>query len=288
VHITDGDTLSVIADAESGDNSHRIRVRILGIQAIEMTSYSDDPTQVQGECMAVAAYNRLRELTLGKRVQLSAMIPEAESRGRPVRSIAVLAPDGVWKDVGEILISEGLVLPMPSKDSYTWNYRYQSLAQRAAEQRIGLYNPTNCGNGPTPDAQFAIAVQPMGNGDREYATITNTSQTSVDLSQWYLRDSGYRGPHAHGFVFPDGAQLRPGHSLRVFVGRGRNRYASYFMGIYRGNIFNEPTGAPAYEGDGAYLFDPIGNLRAFTMYPVVVTAQDTSTEPSDNTARMSR
>jgi hypothetical protein len=228
----------------------------------------------------VPAYQRLRELTLGKRVQLSVIDPSAESRSRPVRSVAFLQPDGVWQDVGEVLVAEGLVVPMPSKGAYTWNHRYESLAQRAAEEHLGLFDPNACGPRDQPEATLRVDVQPLGNGNREFAQVTNEGTTPVDLSQWYLRDSGYHGPHAHGFTFPQGTMVRPGHSVRVYVGRGRNRWESFFFGLYRGNVFNEPTAGPIYEGDGAYLFDAAGSLRAWRMYPEVTTAQNTDTEPT--------
>lgn len=279
VHVTDGDTLSVVPDGETGGEDSGVRVRILGIQAIEMTHYSDDPTQVRGECMAVPAYNRVRQLAYGRRVRLSVLRTSAASRGRPVRSVAVPVDGGQWQDLGELLIAEGLALPMPSKGEYSWNYRYESLAQRAREQHLGIFNPQACGVGPAGDAHLSVQVHSQGNGDREYAQVSNASATAVDLAGWYLRDSGYHGPHAHGFTFPTGTRLPAGRTLRVYVGRGHNTGSRFYMGLRWGNIFNEPSSSPVFEGDGAYLFDPLGNLRASVMYPDVITAQTTDTEP---------
>ena len=59
--------------------------------------------------------------------------------------------------------------------------------------------------------------------------------------------------------FLSGTVLGRGQSLRVKVGRGRPHGRVFYWGLNR----------PAFEnsGDGGYLFDPRGDIRAFQIYP---------------------
>jgi micrococcal nuclease len=52
----------------------------------------------------------------------------------------------------------------------------------------------------------------------------------------------------------------------VHPGRGRNTATDLYWGLDI-PIFENATGAPTYMGDGGYLFDPQGDLRAWQQYP---------------------
>ena len=71
-----------------------------------------------------------------------------------------------------------------------------------------------------------------------------------------MRDSALRR-----YVFPDWATLPPGESLTVYVGAGTDTWTEFFWD-QRKPIFENPTGGERAMGDGAYLFDPQGDLRA--------------------------
>jgi len=50
------------------------------------------------------------------------------------------------------------------------------------------------------------------------------------------------------------------------VGRGDNTANRLYWGLGE-NIFANVTEGSQYMGDGAWLFDPKGDLRAWDMYP---------------------
>jgi hypothetical protein len=50
------------------------------------------------------------------------------------------------------------------------------------------------------------------------------------------------------------------------VGRGDDDIDTLYWGL-REPVFTNASGAPRYLGDGAFLFDPQGDIRAYDMYP---------------------
>src|SRR5215217_5352129 len=109
-YVDDGDTLD--ADVPGDGLGGLLRIRVIGIQAMEQTSYR--AAQRAGDCHAVDATNRLEQLVRRskKRVRVTALYPESRSRGRRLRWIAVRYK-GRWRDVGRILIAEGQALWWP-------------------------------------------------------------------------------------------------------------------------------------------------------------------------------
>jgi hypothetical protein len=90
---------------------------------------------------------------------------------------------------------------------------------------------------------------PLGN---EYVRIDHRGGAgAISLRGWYVRDAAQRR-----YVFRYGT-LRPGSSVTLYVRNG----PSPFQWHRPGPIFENAS------GDGAYLFDPRGNLRAARMYP---------------------
>ena len=86
-YVDDGDTLD--ADVPRDGLGGLLRVRLIGAQAMEQTSYR--ASQRAGDCHAVDATNRLEQLvkrSKGK-IRVASLYPESRSRGRRLRSIAV-------------------------------------------------------------------------------------------------------------------------------------------------------------------------------------------------------
>jgi hypothetical protein len=91
--------------------------------------------------------------------------------------------------------------------------------------------------------------------------ISNPSAENVSLAGWWLRDSALRR-----YRFPSWAVVPARGSIRLHAGRGADTPRALHWGL----------SAPAFEnasfddramGDGAYLFDPQGDLRAWMTYP---------------------
>ena len=261
VHVHDGDTMEV----RSGGNN--LRIRVTGIQAMEQTVYSSYATRRRGECHAVAATNRLEQLVRrgGGIVRLAAQDNASRSGKRLRRSVAVRS-GGAWRDVGRVLVSEGHALWLTNPDEWAWNAIYADAAERAREQRLRLWHPDACGAGPSAGADLDVRVNwdadgvDMGNPNGEWIRVVNRSDRDVPLGGWSVRDSALRR-----FTFPGSATVKAGDSVTVRVGRGTAQGSVFHWGLGE-PVFENPVGDGRNVGDGGYLFDPDGDLRASDNY----------------------
>ncbi|HEV3001791.1 MAG TPA: lamin tail domain-containing protein [Solirubrobacteraceae bacterium] len=261
VHVHDGDTLEVRSAGRT------LRVRVTGIQAMEQTVYSSFPSRRRGECHAVAATNRLEQLVERSRnvVRLAAQDPSSRSGGRWRRSVAVRAGGG-WRDVGEVMVAEGHALWLTNPVEWAWNARYAAAAERAAAQGLRLWDTDACGAGPSAGADLEVRVNwdadgvDVENPNGEWIRVANRSQQDVPIAGWWVRDSALRR-----FRFPSGAAVAAGGAVTVRVGRGEASGTVFHWGLDE-PAFENPAGDGRGVGDGAYLFDPDGDLRAWEMY----------------------
>lgn len=82
-----------------------------------------------------------------------------------------------------------------------------------------------------------------------------------------MRDSSYHGKSARGYEFRAKTSVPAGGAVVLHTGKGKNGGGHYYWGMKRGTrVFDNVTGAPTFMGDGAYLFDPQGDLRAAERY----------------------
>ncbi len=263
VSINDGDTIGVRIDGH-----RRVReVRFTGVQAMELHRYN--PKHWRGECNSVEAAKRVRTLVHRShmRVLLSAEHPGKRFTYRLGRFISVRV-HGTWRDLGAIEMAEGHTLWMSDEQEQAWNSVYNRLGQEAEQKHIGLWDPAHCGSGPEQDVPLRLWVNwdPHGvdqaDPNNEWVKIQNLSPTTpVPLSHWWMRDSGLRR-----YSFPRGTVLRPGATITVHDGHGQGSGDSFYWGL----------GVPVFQniGDGAYLFDPQGDLRASMVFPCVVACSD--------------
>ncbi len=267
-YVADGDTVDVKLST-----GKTVRVRLLSIQAMEQYTYPESNQGIKGECHAAEATLRLRDLIYQKEVRLSSFSSSIKSRGRQYRFISVQI-DGVWRDVGAYLISEGLALPMLNPTEYSYNWYYMAFSQWAAKRGVGLFNTSFCGDGPDQNAQLSVSVQwdapgnDATNGNGEYMAITNGGTAAVDLSGWWVRDSGLQGWKGRHYTFPKGTSIPAGGTIRVHPDKGHHTATDYYMGDH-GPIFENVETGKVFMGDGGYLFDPQGDLRAWQQYPTI-------------------
>src|SRR3954451_5586958 len=263
--VDDGDTLD--ANVRGDGRGGRLRVRLAGIQAMELTSYIS--SRRAGDCHAVDATRRLEQLVKRSkgRVRLSALYPESRAKGRLLRSVA-LRIGGRWRDVGRILLSEGLALWWPGHDEDASNMRYIVVAQKAAARGRGLFATNACGLGPSEGhplglwAQWDADGSDAANLNGEYVKVRNYDPVNwLPLDGWWIRDSGLTR-----FTFPPGAAVAPNSSVTVHVGEGVDGAGEYYWNRTTA-VFGNPSRDNPEEGDGAYLFDPQGDLRAWMIYP---------------------
>ena len=269
--INDGDTIGVDID---GDGSHRqYQIRFTGIQAMEETRYSQDVAKLRGQCHAVAAAVLVHRLvSLGHhRVRLTSQHPRSDSLGRLFRYLAVEI-GGRWQDIGQAEMARGLTLWMNQPDDPLWNATYNELGQEAAQRHIGMFDTTTCGSGPAQDIPLKTWVMSDPPGpdtpSGEWVKVENLDPSrSIDLGHWWIRDSGLRR-----FTLPAGTRLGPGATLTLHVGPGSSGGSDFYWGLRQTIFENSATGRG--DGDGAYVFDPQGDLRAWSIYPCLVACVD--------------
>jgi endonuclease YncB( thermonuclease family) len=269
--INDGDTIGVDID---GDGTHReYQIRFTGIQPMEETRYSQDVRKLRGQCHAVAAAVFVHRLVrLGHhRVRLTSQRPRSDRMGRLFRYLAFHI-GGRWQDAGQAEMARGLTLWMNEPDDPLWNATYNRLGQEAAQRHIGMFDTTTCGTGPAQDVPLKTWVMsdPPGRETAadEWVKLQNLDATrSIDLGHWWIRDSGLRR-----FTFPAGTRLGPGQTLTLHVGAGTRTANDFYWGLNQTIFENSSTGSG--DGDGAYVFDPQGDLRVWSIYPCLVACTD--------------
>jgi endonuclease YncB( thermonuclease family) len=263
--VADGDTMFVQIKGVG-----RKRVRITGINAQEQTRYSHAKRKRRGECHAVAATDYLGHLIRAghHRVRLLAQDPSSHSGPRPRRAIETRI-GGHWVDVARALLIHGDVLWLPNAREWAWNGEYSRLAQEAAAKHIRLWNPSGCGRGPRAKLRFWVNWHAEG-GDLngEWARIKNDDSRPLRLARWVVRTSDLRRYH-----FRNGTTVAPGGSLTLHVGSGRNTRTDRFWGL-GGSVFDNASDDARQLGDGGYLFDPRGNMRASMMWPCRAVCDD--------------
>jgi endonuclease YncB( thermonuclease family) len=269
--VDDGDTLDVRLDG----SRRVVRVRVAGIQAMELTAYSHDPRKRRGSCNGLRATARLDALVRRAhgRVRLTAIHASSHKRHRLLRSVA-LRIGGRWQDLGTIMLREGRVLWLPFTDEPAWNERYRVLAQEAALAGRRLWDPRTCGAGPSPDARLRLWVNWDADGNDaadlngEWIRVRNDGDAPVPVGGWVLRDAALRE-----YRLPDGAAVPGGGALTLFVGSGPSGGDAFHWGQHE-PVFENATYDAVANGDGGFLFDPRGNLRAYSLYPCVVRCSD--------------
>jgi hypothetical protein len=94
----------------------------------------------------------------------------------------------------------------------------------------------------------------------EWVKVRNLDPVNtVPLAGWTVRDGLTR------YTFPDFAALPPNETLTLWVGEGEDTFTELFWGRQNNALFQNPN--KNGMGDGAYLFDPQGDLRAYMTYP---------------------
>jgi endonuclease YncB( thermonuclease family) len=269
--IADGDTIE--ARIEGGRER---QIRLTGINAMELRRYSKYPARRRGDCHAREATALIERYIKGSRwrVRLAAQRPSSIS-GRRLRRSVWVRSGGAWLDLARLELQAGHALWLPSGDEWAHNLDYAGLAADAVAARRNVYDPVFCGAGPDQDVPVSIAVNwdadgnDDGNLNGEYVEIRNGGARPLSLAGWFFRDSFLRyqpGTRVPGFVFPPATVVPAGESVRLRAGCGSHTARELHWCI-DGTAFENVTGAPLHVGDGGYLFDPLGNMRAAFLYP---------------------
>jgi hypothetical protein len=96
----------------------------------------------------------------------------------------------------------------------------------------------------------------------EWVRIKNPDPVNaLPLGGWWLRDSALRR-----LRFPSWVSVPPGGEITVYDGIGDDTDNEIYWGLSH-PAFENVTRDERAMGDGAYLFDPQGDLRASMVYP---------------------
>jgi micrococcal nuclease len=262
IAVHDGDTFDARVEGK------RKRIRMTGINAMEHSVYARDPRRRRGDCHALEATARLERLIKagGRKVRLVAQDPRSRSGARLRRAVYARIR-GQWVDLGRVLLSEGHTLWLPAKSEWAWNGDYGVVAAEAAARRLLLWDTDYCGTGPDEGVPLSVFVNwdargnDSANVNGEFVEIRNFHDSrSVSLAGWLFRDSAHRQ-----YDFPPSATVPAGGSITVHVGVGTDTADVLYWG-QREPIF-ENVAPRLGLGDGGYLYDPQGDLRAWHMYP---------------------
>jgi endonuclease YncB( thermonuclease family) len=269
VRVNDGDTLSVDL---AGDGTRTPRsIRLINAQAMEQTVYSAVAQRRRGECHSTVATARLEQLIRagGGVVRMTAQQASSSSRNRPLRSVSVKI-NGVWRDVGLDLVRRGLALWQPFGGEWAWNAQYRVAQAQAARDGLNLFDTDTCGAGPTQSTPITVVVNYDADGpddknlNGEWVRVENRSAVPLPLGGWWVRDSALRR-----YTFPAGTVVPARGEIYLHVGSGTPTATHRYWG-QTAPVFDNPTFDERATGDGAYLYDPHGDLRGWMQYPCVL------------------
>lgn len=251
--IIDGDT---IITRVRGDTRKSRIVRTAGIQTME-----------DGECGFRQASDLMERLVADRRVVLKSL--ERISRVNPNSGYRrllrnVFLTDGV--DVQAEMLKAGLALPYSLSREVLNEATYSEVAQSAATSRRGLFSGTLCGAGPSPGAPLSLMINYNGSGSEattpgnRFVRIRNTGDLPVPIGGWRLRAAAH-----DSYLFPATAVIPAQGEVVVRLGTGVDTTTEFH---WPGAKVRFPIpGKSKYQGGGGYLFDPDGDIRAWSIYP---------------------
>ena len=280
--IADGDTIK--ADIAGDGTSASKLIRFTGINAMELSRYSSSPRKRRGACHGLEATSLVERYVRRSHWRVRLAAQHASSRtGKRLRRSVWVKSGGRWVDLQKILLERGHALWLPNPDEWAHNADYRALAEAAAAAQRNLYDPGYCGAGPSEGAPLRVSVNWDADGaddsnlNGEWIDVHNAGAVPVPLGGWWVRDS-YLIKNARGvpgYEFPAYAVAPPGGTVRVHVGCGDNtadRPARFFW-CQPSTVF-ENVNPRDDSGDGAYLFDPQGDLRGSAIYPCSIDCTD--------------
>ena len=242
-----------------------------GVQAMEQTRL-----RRAGAARATATRSRRRSGSSGSSAAARARAAGGRGPAEHVAAAASCAPSpcklrGRWRDVGTILMREGLALWWPTVARVVRRTRrYSVLLQRAIAAQRGLFDPDALRRRP----ERGLAAQAVGSTGTPTATTPPTRRASGSRSATSTRSTRSRSaagtcatPACAATSFPPQAVIPPGGTITR-----RRRHATATTrpcspGACARPVFENASYDEDAMGDGAYLFDPLGNVRATMVYP---------------------
>lgn len=228
--VYDGDTIQVKF------NGKKHKIRMAGYNAME-----------KGQCTSKIATNLLKSVVLGQHVTLR--YSGKKSRGRIV---AYVYANG--QDVANFMLSTGYTHTLFfNKMGTENNYQYYQIWKQASDNGLGLYSKHTCDKNSAralnaiadPTDQLTISAKWK---KPEKIFIKNNGTQPVNISKWRVKDDAL-----NFWKIPKGTIVQPG--------------ATYTIKLHGKSRITAPTWDPAnFDGDGVYLFDKSGNMKAWNAW----------------------
>jgi endonuclease YncB( thermonuclease family) len=284
---------------EDGDTTHvkttanqMVEVRNIGLQTPERRK-GTNPAQ----CGAEQAYEHFKalmpeEVTI---VQLRSLTDSSNGWGggsRPTRSVYKLnnATGAFDIDVQAEQIKAGWSLWWPLGAEWARNKEYLDLMNDARARGVGIWNPNLCGASPggVPSIWFSQDAPAIDGASEpafgEYVILKNETSAAMDLTNWSLRNNSlnFFWSSSRGWMQSlnkfGSMVLQPGEHRVIYLDNPNNyelstsEYRYFNWGHSPGpQITNGSVSAsfsPNYaHGEGIYLQDPRGNIRASMINP---------------------
>ena len=276
IFIADGDTIRVRLAGRTQN------IRFTGINAMELSRYSKYPSRRRGACHGLEATAFVERAVKRSRWKVRLVAQKLSSRAeKRLRRSVWVKQGGRWRDLAKMELKAGLALWLPNHVENAHNREYALLAQKAAAARKGLYDPDARGTGPDQDLPITVTVNwdadgnDAGNLNGEWVDIHNGGGRELRLGGWWVRDSFLRfgQDRTPGYRLPSSTVVPAGETLRLRVGCGAASALTQHWCLKESAFENVSTGFGTM-GDGAYLFDPQGDLRAWEIYPCLVACSD--------------
>jgi hypothetical protein len=169
--------------------------------------------------------------------------------------------------VSRMQLAAGQALWLPNKGESAHDREYARLASQSIAAQRNLYDPDACGAGPDQDLPVSVVVNWDADGndeaniDGEWADVRNGGARPLSLKGWRFRDSALRS-----YRFPASAVVPAHGSLRLRMGCGSDT-TSQLHWCQRASVFEN-------AGDGGYLYDPDGDVRASFLFPCALGCTD--------------
>ena len=296
----DGDTTHV-----KTTTNQLVEVRNIGLQTPERAKRNTKSGVLfPAQCGAEDAYQHFmglmpEEITI---VQLRSIANGANGWGggsRPTRSVYKLnnATGAFDIDVQAEQIKAGWSLWWPTAAEWANNKGYLDLMNDAKARGVGIWNPNLCGPavGNVPLMWFNQNAPTIGTNTEpafgEYVILYNNTEAAMDLTNWSLRDNSLNFFWSETDSWMQGSNkfaamvLQPGEHRIIYLDNPPTEgYPNGFpLSATEYEYFNWSRNAPGFQltngsiggslgpnyanGDGVYLQDPLGNIRASMTNP---------------------
>ena len=200
----------------------------------------------------VGSLNHL--LDPGDLVVVDDFVDMTTDRDRYGRMLRYAHVDDIF--INEALVADGLAIARRYPPDTGQADVLESAQADAKAAKLGMWGDQACGStaaGADHMELSALRADPPGDDNAdlngEWVELTNTSDASIDLTGWGIKDESA----SHRYSFPNGFELKAGATVRLSTGCGTDEARRLYWCMTNSAVWNN-------SGDTAFLLDPNGNI----------------------------